>query len=161
MNEQLVKRAYDNTNSIMKIENALPFEDEPCRESLMMVAETFGGDANVKCISPGTNYHDWLGAGAFLAGCVAGVRHPSPNQYSDEEVAKLASEFAVEFIGGGIIKWEDASPREKAAFVTTVTNLRNGTKDNMVDLAMAIMPEEFCMMEVVFRAYAKMLLVTT
>lgn len=159
MSEAIAKRAYDTANLLLKI-NAVPFEEEESNIHLTKKAEEFGekGKFTIDDIQRVGLFTE-MAIASFLTTVVASKRHPS-FKGTDEELAKVASEFACETIGTNV-PWESTHPSAKEGFIKTIASLRKGEDDGILDTAMSIAPESFCMLEIMFRSYAKHLLDVT
>lgn len=159
MIETIAKRAYDNANKILKID-AVPFDEEESRGLLLDKAREFS-EKGVLTIDdiPLVPIFTQMAVIAYLTGVVASKRHPSFNG-DDTEIAKIASEFATETMGVNL-PWETTTPQAKESLLRTVEHLRKGEDDGMIDLALTVATDSFCLFESAYRAYAKHLLDVT
>jgi len=158
MNE-IAKRAYDNANKILKID-AVPFEEEESRGLLLDKAREFS-EKGVLTINdiPLVPILTQMAVIAYLTGVVANKRHPSFSG-NNEEIAKIASDFACETMGVNL-PWETTTPQAKESLLRTVEHLRKGEDDGMIDLALTVASDDFCLIESSYRAYVKHLLDVT
>jgi hypothetical protein len=154
--EAIAKRAYDTAILLLKID-AVPFEEEENDTFLIKKAKEFGerGKFTTDDI-PHVGLFTEMAIASFLTTVVASKRHPSFNG-TDEDLAKVASEFAYEAIGANI-PWESMHPFARKSFIKIIASLRNKEDDGVLETAMRVAPEPLCMLEIMFRSYAKHLL---
>jgi hypothetical protein len=156
MSEAIAKRAFDTANDLLKF-SAVPFEDEPSKIFFIKAAKEFQniGEFTIDDM-PGVDLFMKMVIASFHTTVAASNRHPSFNG-TDEDLAKVAFEFACEVIGASFL-WDEVPSIDKGDFVGAITSLRNNEDDGILKMMMESASEASCMLEIMFRSYAKHLI---